>query len=591
MPDPATRTPGPREAFRAMKLELGGLRRLAVLTTVFAGVAATAEVALVYSIALLASSLTSGDGGAPETGILSWIDLDPRELALGALGLVVVRGAFELLSIRSQLGLLRAYEVRRRQGILQQFISAEWAVQSEQESAEMLNALYNYLQTARNACKRVTDVGVMGISFLIMVAASIASGGLAALAIIGITGALAVSLRPLNAMAHRAAGRVRRANRDFAKILTEVVTRVRDIRLFDIGGPMGTRSTHGVDELAQAGYRAGLASGLLGSVYGNVIYLVGAAGLGILAVIGLDDPAPYAAVVLLLYRGLTYGRGMQSAYQDLVGSLPAIDALDERSRELESATVPSSGRPLGGPIETVAFRDVQYTYDNGHDALRGISLDIARGDALGVVGPTGSGKSTLIQLLLRLRLPTAGDVAINGISVRDLDPADYFGRAVLVAQEATLFRTTVFENVRLYRADIGDERVLEAMRDAHILDEMLALPDGLQTDVGEAGHRLSGGQRQRLCIARALAGSPEIIVLDEPTSALDMASEEAIRETLERVKGRATLIVVAHRLSTLRICDKVIVVRDGRLEATGTREDLEGGNEFFGEALRLSRLA
>jgi ABC-type multidrug transport system fused ATPase/permease subunit len=160
----------------------------------------------------------------------------------------------------------------------------------------------------------------------------------------------------------------------------------------------------------------------------------------------------------------------------------------------------------------------------------------------------------------------------------------------LVPQDAHLFDRSVSDNIVCFREGIGPDRVVEAARAAHVLDEIEARPEGFDTWIGAGGGRFSGGQRQRLCIARALAGRPSLLVLDEPTSALDLASEEAIRSTLEGLKGRVTLVIIAHRMSTLRICDRVIVVEKGRIEAMGSRADLERDNAYYAEALRLAKL-
>ena len=170
-----------------------------------------------------------------------------------------------------------------------------------------------------------------------------------------------------------------------------------------------------------------------------------------------------------------------------------------------------------------------------------------------------------------------------------MDPDSWFGHVVLVPQEARLANVTVLENVLWFRQGLTRDDAVSALRAAHVYDEITQLPEGLDTIVGEQGGRLSGGQRQRVCIARALAGSPDVMILDEPTSALDLVSEERIRETLASLRDKVTLVIVAHRLSTLRICNDVVVLRNGEIEAFGPRSELEA-NEFFAEAVRLSKL-
>ena len=167
----------------------------------------------------------------------------------------------------------------------------------------------------------------------------------------------------------------------------------------------------------------------------------------------------------------------------------------------------------------------------------------------------------------------------------------WFGHIAMVPQAPRALQGTIAENVRYLRDGISDEEVISALKTARLYDELISLPDGLDTAVGEFGVRLSGGQVQRLAVARALVGHPNLVVMDEPTSALDPITEDALRVSLEYLKERCILVIIAHRFSTLRLCDQIVVVEDGRIQAVGDRSMIESENEFFAEAARLARLA
>ena len=179
---------------------------------------------------------------------------------------------------------------------------------------------------------------------------------------------------------------------------------------------------------------------------------------------------------------------------------------------------------------------------------------------------------------------------VNERPADELAAADWFGKLGFVPQEPQLLTATVAENIRFYRPEIDEPTIVAAARQAGVHDEIMRMEQGYETPVGERGSRLSGGQRQRICIARALAADPHVMIFDEPTSALDVHSEARIQESLARLKGRVTLFIVAHRLSTLNICDKVMVLRDGRLRSFGPQEELAATDEYYGEALRLSQV-
>ena len=191
--------------------------------------------------------------------------------------------------------------------------------------------------------------------------------------------------------------------------------------------------------------------------------------------------------------------------------------------------------------------------------------------------------------MLRLREPTSGKLMINGEDAAIFQRADWERRVAYVPQTPQLIYGTVADNIRFHRPEIADAKIEEAARRAHIHDEILGWPQGYQTVVGQRASAVSGGQRQRLCLARALAGAPDVLILDEPTSALDVRSEQAVQESLEEVKQEMLLFLVAHRLSTLSLCDRVMVVVDGRLEAIDAPAALRASNEFYREVTEIAR--
>ncbi|MFJ4541386.1 ABC transporter ATP-binding protein [Streptomyces tibetensis] len=228
----------------------------------------------------------------------------------------------------------------------------------------------------------------------------------------------------------------------------------------------------------------------------------------------------------------------------------------------------------------VRFENVSFGYDDkGGPVLGGIDLTVPAGGSLAVVGPTGAGKSTLGYLVPRLYDVTGGRVTLDGIDVRDLD-FDTLARAVgVVSQETYLFHASVAENLRFAKPDATDEELHRAAKAAQIHDHIAALPDGYDTVVGERGHRFSGGEKQRLAIARTILRDPPVLILDEATSALDTRTEAAVQDAIDALSADRTTLTIAHRLSTVRGADQIVVLDAGRAVERGTHEDLmeEGG--------------
>jgi ATP-binding cassette, subfamily B, bacterial len=223
----------------------------------------------------------------------------------------------------------------------------------------------------------------------------------------------------------------------------------------------------------------------------------------------------------------------------------------------------------------VRLEDVEFRYDGrGEPILTGIDVTVPAGSSLAVVGPTGAGKSTLGYLVPRLYDVTGGRVTLDGVDVRDLD-FDTLARAVgVVSQETYLFHASVADNLRFAKPDATDEEIHQAARAAQIHDHIASLPDGYDTVVGERGHRFSGGEKQRLAIARTILRDPPVLILDEATSALDTRTEAAVQDAIDALSANRTTLTIAHRLSTVRDADQIVVLDSGRVAERGTHEEL-----------------
>jgi len=241
-------------------------------------------------------------------------------------------------------------------------------------------------------------------------------------------------------------------------------------------------------------------------------------------------------------------------------------------------------RPVRGGLE---LRGVRAGYGDGPDVLHGVDLVIPAGQTHAIVGATGSGKSTLLRLLLRFDDPRSGEVLLDGIDVRDLDWDSLRGSMGYVAQDVYMFAGTIAENIAYGRPDASHEQIIGAARDAAAMEFIDALPDGLDTWVGERGVTLSGGQRQRLALTRALLRDPAVVVLDEATSAVDNETEAAIQRALGVAAAERTTVVVAHRLSTVRHADRIWVLDQGVVREAGTHDELVASDGAYAALWRV----
>jgi ATP-binding cassette subfamily B protein len=293
-----------------------------------------------------------------------------------------------------------------------------------------------------------------------------------------------------------------------------------------------------------------------------------------------DFAAFYAYLLMLIAPMRQLGVALGMAQRATASGARLFEVLD---REPELTSRPDAP-PLPPGRGRVELRDVRFAYgDHAPETLRGVDLTVEAGSTVALVGATGSGKSTLIQLLSRLYDVTGGAVLIDGADVRDVDVVSLRRAIAVVDDDPFLFSATVHENIAYARPDATRDEVELAAARAQAAEFIAELPNGYDTRVGERGLTLSGGQRQRLAIARALLADPRILILDDATSSVDASTEQAIKEGLREVMRGRTTFVIAHRLSTIALADEVVVLEGGRIAAQGTHDELLGRSALYAE--------
>lgn len=340
-----------------------------------------------------------------------------------------------------------------------------------------------------------------------------------------------------------------------------------------------TRVASGADGVRRAGLHLDMLNGHVASISWVAMQLLGVGCLVLAAIFsltGLLPITPGEVVLLSTYFTLLTGGLTQLLMLIPVGArgLESMRSISEVLQEpdLEQNEGKRAVAHVGGHLE---LEHVSHRYDEAQrDAVHDISLDITPGETVAFVGSSGSGKSTMLNLVLGFVRPTSGRILLDGVDMQALDLRTVRQSVSVVPQESVLFEGTIRENIAYGLDDVSDDRLHAALRDANAAEFVDRLPDGWDTVVGERGARLSGGQRQRLAIARALVRDPRILLLDEATSALDPESEELVKEALNRLmKGRTTL-VVAHRLSTIRQADRIVVLEHGEVVEIGGHDAL-----------------
>jgi ATP-binding cassette subfamily B protein len=321
--------------------------------------------------------------------------------------------------------------------------------------------------------------------------------------------------------------------------------------------------------------RAVMTAIVIGLVFGSITLVLWEGAIDVAA--GRISGGAIAAFVLT--GGIVAGAfgALTEVYGDLLRGAGAAGRLSELLREKPEIAAPANPVALPQPPRgALAFEGVQFHYPTRRDvaALHGFSLDVKPGETVAIVGPSGAGKTTLFQLVQRFYDPDAGRVTIDGIDLRDADPAEVRARIAMVPQETVIFGASARDNLRYGDWSATDDQLWAAAEAANAAEFLRKLPEGLDTFLGEGGARLSGGQRQRVTIARALLRNAPILLLDEATSALDAESERLVQEALERLMANRTTLVIAHRLATVRAAERIIVMSDGRIVEEGSHASL-----------------
>ncbi len=375
-------------------------------------------------------------------------------------------------------------------------------------------------------------------------------------------------------------------------VVQEVLTGLRVVKAFGQEEREQERFVVRSGEAARARVRMTFAEGAVGLLVGMAI----AGGTALVLFIGARHvPASLSVGDLVLVMGYlallyvplqTISKSITTLQSSLVSAERSLALLDEPMDVPERP----EARPLRRAVGSVSFRAVSFSYDGNEPVLRDVSFEVSPGTRVGIAGATGAGKTTLISLLSRFYDPTAGEVLLDGIDVRDYRLADLRGQFGIVLQDAVLFSATIAENIAYGRASATEAEIIAAAKAANAHEFIIGLPDGYQTRVGERGMRLSGGERQRIALARAFLKDAPILILDEPTSSVDIHTEAGIMQAMERLMQGRTSFMIAHRLSTLANCDVLLEVNAGRVSPVtpvGTPSSVDGADRELSPRARI----
>jgi len=590
-----------RQAFRFLGTErkwrwwfLGGVSLVMTLME-------AAGAALVY---LLVAIISTPDAALtlPLLGDLTELfpDRSSREIKLGA---ATVVGAFFVA--RAGVVLVQSYVVSRIVNnsfalvagrMLEGYLSMPYLFHTQRSSAELIRNTYQGTSKLMSGIVMpvlsiITQV-LLGLAMIVTLVSLAPEAMLATSA--GLTIALILIQRFVRPRLVELSKRSEVASKESIAAIQQALGGVRDIKLLRREDAFARMHLDARLTIAEVGYRSSVLARLSPLAIETSIILTIVAVFVLTTTGDTSNERTLATLALFAYVGLR----IQPILQSLMGFLNTINKNeavltnlieDQHMIEAWQSAVATEGEPSASAPATqfreeLRFDGVGFRYsEDGPEVLRGIDLTIRAGEFVGICGPTGGGKSTLVDLLVGLLQPTAGAITVDGVPL-GRRPLWWWAQMGVVSQQVFLIDDTLRNNIAFgdrMTVGVDEERLQRCVRRAQLESVLLSLPEGLDTIVGERGVRLSGGQRQRVAIARALYREPEVLVLDEGTSALDGATERALVAAIDEVTHQRTLIAIAHRISTIRAADRILVVNDGRIEDQGTYDELLERSELF----------
>jgi ABC-type multidrug transport system fused ATPase/permease subunit len=505
-----------------------------------------------------------------------------RYLLAFILGLFILR-ALSMIVFGYIRGWIGADFLGKESGeVLRKTLTTSWGFLLKQKIGSMHNTLVRDIQCTGDLLSVVAQVVQSFTGFLMYLLVAMNISPYMTMYTLGGGAFVMLLLRPLFKRARFLGGRAASIEKEFSQFLSEHIIGMKAIKAAGAEHEAIQNGTEHINELRSLSIRKAFTRSLSSSLFqpAGILLVV------ILFLLSYNSPSfniiSFAATLYLIQKIFTYLESGQSALIAITELVPYAENLEsfKRNLTLHSEKHEEQKNPYSFD-RAITFNSVSFSYTEQEKVLHDVSFTIEKGKTIGLIGPSGSGKTSVVDLLLQLFTPQGGTILLDDHSIQDISVTEWRKHIGYVSQDIFLLNGTIEENIRFYNTELTTADIEEAAKLAHIYDFVQTLPEKFETRTGDRGLMLSGGQRQRIVLARALAARPDILLLDEATSALDRESEQNVQEAIQGLRGKMTVVVIAHRLQTIENVDTIIVLEQGRITEQGSPKELLSNPESY----------
>lgn len=520
--------------------------------------------------------------------VAGW-DFRIRWLLVFMVVLFTAKAAIVLFNRYLSAKIMADYEKKERTELFSLLLSSRWTHLSKQKLGFVNEVVLNDINRSSGNLYHFGSFCVALSSLLVYSALIVNISVPVTLASIAFGGLILFLFHPLLRMYRTVSGTIAKKYKHVSHFVSESLIGMKTVKSASAEAPVRERGVTFFDTLKTLRIRAEVLRNLVSVLPQPLAMLFIVVAFSLLYKTQAFNFAAFALVIYAVNRVFSGIQQVQSELQEFNSRFPHLASVLEYKSGFRAKQEPDEGRREFIFTRTLEFRDVSFHYDAAPPVLRAIRFSLRKGEVLGIIGPSGVGKTTIVDLCLRLLKPTSGAITVDGADSCDIRLSSWRREVGYVPQEAFLMNDTIENNIRFFDPSITKETLVEAAKRAHILEFIERQRDKWDTNVGERGNRLSGGERQRVALARALARKPQILILDEATSALDNESESLIQKSIDEMKGGITLIIIAHRLSTIAGADRLIALEKGSIVEAGTPAELLKDKEsYFSKVYKLS---